>query len=65
MAQKIRNKKTGVVSEVTDAQMEAMKSDQTWSGVFELVQQPPTPPEVKTLVEKETKKTEPKISEKN
>ena len=49
---KVKNRKTGVVSEFTPEQWEKIKADPNWSGVFVEIPSPRVPDEVKELADK-------------
>lgn len=49
---KVKNRKTGVVSEFTTEQWEKTKADPIWSGVFVEIPAPKVPDEVKELADK-------------
>ena len=44
---KVKNRKTGVVSEFTTEQWEKTKTDPNWSGIFVEIPAPKVPDEVK------------------
>ena len=50
---KVKNRKSGVVSEFTPEQWEKTKADPIWSGVFVEIPAPKVPDEVKELADKQ------------
>lgn len=50
---KVKNRKSGVVSEFTTEQWEKIKTDPNWSGVFVEIPAPKVPDEVKELADKQ------------
>ena len=57
---KVRNKKTGVVSELTQEQFDKTKTDTNWFNAFEVLKEPEAPKEVRELQQKQAEKTETK-----
>jgi len=57
---KVKNRKSGVVSEFTPEQWEKTKADPNWSGIFVEIPSPKVPDEVKELADKKEKSTQTK-----
>ena len=57
---KVKNRKSGVVSEFTPEQWKKTKADPNWSGIFVEIPSPKVPDEVKELADKKEKSTQTK-----